>query len=145
MEKIAESNTLIEILGGYKYIKKPIESNLDLIRISKNGIKKQMFQALLENTSLTANEIAEYLHISLRSIQRQKNSFSVPISERILKIASLYAKGYEVFGNKENFKTWLESPNVALGEKKPKEFLSHIFGIEMLLDEIGRIEHGILA
>ena len=46
-------------------------------------IKKQMLQALLENTSLTANEIAEYLHISLRSIQRQKEIGRASCRERV--------------------------------------------------------------
>ena len=145
MENTSEGKTLVDILGGYKYIKKPIETNLDLIKISKRGIKIEMLQSLLANTSLTASEIAAYLHISLRSIQRQKGSFSVPISERILKIAKLYAKGYKVFGDRDNFNTWLELPNITLGGKKPKEFLYHIFGIDLLLNELGRIEHGVLA
>lgn len=145
MENISESKTLVDILGGYKYIKKPIETNLDLIKISERGIKIEMLQSLLANTSLTASEIASYLHISLRSIQRIKDTFSVPISERILKIAKLYAKGYDVFGDRDNFNAWLELPNIALGRKKPKEFLFHIFGIDLLLNELGRIEHGVLA
>jgi len=31
------------------------------------------------------------------------------------------------------------------GNKKPKEFLDTSLGIRMILDELGRIEHGILA
>jgi uncharacterized protein (DUF2384 family) len=39
----------------------------------------------------------------------------------------------------------MRHPNPFLGSKTPLEILDTSFGFEMVLDEIGRIEHGILA
>ena len=43
------------------------------------------------------------------------------------------------------FEIWLNTLNVALGGIKPKDVLDSAFGIEWLMDELGRIEHGVLA
>jgi uncharacterized protein (DUF2384 family) len=50
-----------------------------------------------------------------------------------------------VFGDKERFNVWLNATNIALGNVKPKDLLDNTFGISLLKDELGRIEHGILA
>ena len=66
-------------------------------------------------------------------------------SEKILEIVLIYKKGIDVFGNAEKFNSWLETENLALGKNKPKSFLDSSFGINLLKDELTRIEYGILA
>jgi len=60
-------------------------------------------------------------------------------------MAKLYSRGEEVFGNMEKFREWMNTVLLPFGNKKPKEFLDTSLGIRMILDELGRIEHGILA
>ena len=60
-------------------------------------------------------------------------------------LSSLYQYGIEVFGNEEKFIVWLETKNIALGGKKPKEMLDTNLNINLLKDELVRIEHGIFA
>ena len=57
----------------------------------------------------------------------------------------LYKKGTEVFGTKEKFNSWIETENLALGKIKPKQLLDNTFGINLLKDELTRIEYGVLA
>ncbi len=64
-------------------------------------------------------------------------------SEHIIKLAELSSRGTEVFENEEKFKRWLNTPIGAFQGKKPIEYIDTITGIEMILDELGRIEHGI--
>lgn len=59
--------------------------------------------------------------------------------------ARLYNRGAEVFGSSNAFMQWMDSNVRALGNKKPKDFLNTREGIETLMDELGRIEHGIFA
>ena len=66
-------------------------------------------------------------------------------SERILQIEILYSKGEVVFGDRENFTKWLETNNLALGDILPLDLLKTSFGIQLLIDELIRIEHGVLA
>ena len=57
----------------------------------------------------------------------------------------LYIKGLEVFGDTDKFDIWLESKNIALGGKRPKNLLDNTFGVNLIKDELTRIEHGVLA
>jgi putative toxin-antitoxin system antitoxin component (TIGR02293 family) len=57
----------------------------------------------------------------------------------------LYEYGVDVFGEKANFDLWLNSKSIALGGRIPKDLLDTKFGVGMVKDELGRIEHGVLA
>jgi uncharacterized protein (DUF2384 family) len=60
-------------------------------------------------------------------------------------IAVLYTKGADVFGSAEKFSLWMDSVLLPFGNKKPKEFLDTSARIDMIMDELCRIEHGVLA
>jgi putative toxin-antitoxin system antitoxin component (TIGR02293 family) len=75
----------------------------------------------------------------------QERIFSRTISERILRIALVVSRGEEVFGKSEQFRTWLKEPNRAMADKSPLDLLVSDFGIDMILDQLGRIEHGIIS
>jgi putative toxin-antitoxin system antitoxin component (TIGR02293 family) len=62
-----------------------------------------------------------------------------------LKIARMAVRGIEVFGDKEKLIGWLQRSNVALGRRKPMDLLASGLGIDLVLDELGRIEHGLAA
>jgi uncharacterized protein (DUF2384 family) len=53
--------------------------------------------------------------------------------------------GSRVFGTKKKFSLWLETKNIALGNITPKNLLNNANGINLLKDELTRIEYGILA
>jgi len=52
--------------------------------------------------------------------------------------------GKDVFGTLAKFKLWLETPNFALGNIKPIEIITNSNGREKLINELTRINHGIL-
>ena len=51
----------------------------------------------------------------------------------------------EVFGAAEKFNSWLDTINLIFGGIKPKMLLDNSFGINLLRDELTRIEYGNLA
>ena len=57
----------------------------------------------------------------------------------------LMTKGAEVFGSPDNFKRWFAAPNIALGGMAPNEIVNLKNGLQMVMDELGRIEHGVFA
>ena len=119
-----------------------------LINLSRKGINYNSFIQVANRTTFTLNEWSIILHLSERTMQRYKKeekSFDPMQSEKILEISLLINKGIAVFGSNENFNSWMDSKSIALGGIKPKELLDSSFGINMLKDELGRIEHGILA
>lgn len=125
----------------------PIKNNADFIDIIRDGIPRKSIDHLMENTGLTVVEISNIIRTSDRTLRRYtaKQKLNPEQTERILELARLYSRGEEVFGQMEKFKSWMNNPVMALGNKKPKEFLDTSIGIELLMNELGRIEHGIFA
>ena len=119
-----------------------------LINAIKEGIRFSFFEKLAKNIPFTLREWASYLHLSERSLQRfkkEKGTFNTVSSEKIIEITMLNKYGIEVFDDQDKFKVWLLTKNVALGGIKPKDLLDSSFGIQLLKDELTRIEYGILA
>lgn len=119
-----------------------------IIKAIKKGIRYKDFFSIAQNSPFTLTEWSGFLNISERTMQRYKKerkSFDADSSEKIIEITLLYNYGIEVFGNKEKFNNWLETKNLALGGITPKELLDNTFGINLLKDELTRIEYGVLA
>ena len=120
----------------------------NIIVTVRQGIKFSMFSKILKSSPFTLQEWSRFLHLSERSMQRykaEKRTFAPIHSEKILEITFLYQRGAEVFGKAENFNTWLNAKSIALGGVVPKEWMDTTFGINLLNDELTRIEHGVLA
>lgn len=120
----------------------------NLTNMVREGITYPYFTKLSEHIHLGFEEWSSYLHISERTIQRykkEKKTFDSIYAERILHIELLYKKGIKVFGLADNFYTWMDSTSIALGNVKPKDMLDTSFGIDLVRDELNRIEHGVLA
>ncbi len=140
--------TAIEkILGGQRVLHMRIQKRQDLITLSDHGVTKSALLNLARYLSFPIDQMAALLPISGRTIQRynSRQHFNRAVSEQILQIAEVVAKGVEVFEDKDHFLLWMKQPNVALGNRTPLNLLSSRFGTQMVLDELGRIEHGVLS
>jgi putative toxin-antitoxin system antitoxin component (TIGR02293 family) len=136
------------ILGGKKAPQVvSVASRMDLMELGERGVTKDALLRLARYLDFTMSQMAEVLPVTERTIQRYslKRRFNKVVSEHILKIAEVAARGSEVFGAREKFLSWLKSPSPALGKRTPASLLGSGFGTEMLLDELGRIEHGIVS
>lgn len=124
-----------------------IKSENDFIALIRNGIPKQAMNHLMDVADLTLMEMAAITHTSDRTLRRYKpqEKLSQEQSERMIELAKLYSRGEVVLGSMQSFRQWMDTALFQLGNKKPKEFLDTSIGINMLLDELGRIEHGIFA
>ncbi|WP_217220305.1 type II RES/Xre toxin-antitoxin system antitoxin [Mucilaginibacter paludis] len=124
------------------------EEPLEMVTMTREGVAFPYFSKLSDHLHFSFEDWSSFLHLSERTIQRykkEKKAFDPIYSEKILQIELLYKKGAEVFGDVEKFQTWMDSNIVALGNIKPKDLLDTSFGINMLNDELVRIEHGIFA
>jgi putative toxin-antitoxin system antitoxin component (TIGR02293 family) len=120
---------------------------MDLIELSNEGVTKNALGHLAKFLSFTMSQMAALLPVTERTIQRyaRKKHFNRVVSEQILQIAEVAAKGAEVFEDRDKFLAWMDHPNRALADKTPLSLLSSRFGAEMVLDELGRIEHGVFS
>ena len=121
---------------------------LEMIKLVREGISYQDFLTFFHHNPFTDKEWAEYLGVSTRTLDRYKlgeKNFPAKQSERIIEIKRLMNYGISVFEDYANFIAWMEASNIPLGGIAPKEVLDTTIGINMVHNQLGRIEHGILA
>jgi len=142
-----ELNNIMEILGGRKILHKAIRNRMDLIDLSNKGVSKNALINLANYLEISTHQIAQLLPVTERTIQRctQGKQFNRVVSEHILHITEVAAKGSKVFRDKERFLVWINLPNKALDDRTPVSLLNSKFGVDIVLDELGRIEHGIFS
>ena len=133
-----------KILGGGKNLNKRIQSRMDFIslRVTKNALIH-----LAKAMNLPLHQVAKFLPVTLRTVQRYKSRdrFNKAVSEHILLIAEVVAKGIRLFDDRDNFLKWLNHPCKALGNHVPINLLDSKVGLDIVSDELGRIEHGVFA
>ncbi|HLT24070.1 MAG TPA: antitoxin Xre/MbcA/ParS toxin-binding domain-containing protein [Ignavibacteria bacterium] len=115
---------------------------------ANKGLKYNEFEDFVRENVIPYNKVSNLLELSERTLQRYKKehkTFSALHSQRILELKQLDEKGKEVFGSKEKFRHWLMTQNSFLKNKKPIDLLTNSFGVDILMDELSRIEHGIFA
>lgn len=124
-----------------------VENESDFIYCIREGVPKKALDNLIHVTGISNTDMSQIIGTSDRTLRRytSKQKLNPGQSERVIELAKVYSRGEEVFGSMESFKEWMNSTVLALGNKKPKEFLDTSLGIDMLMDELGRIEHGIFA
>ena len=143
-------NQVTDILGGEKVLGRRISSRADLVELGRTGLRKNALSNLVKYMSLSWRDMASLLPVSERTVQRYQKygaarHLNQQVSEQTLQLAEIMAMGSEVFGDRDNFLAWLSMSSVALGNEKPMELLGSRFGAEMVMDELGRIAHGIPA
>jgi putative toxin-antitoxin system antitoxin component (TIGR02293 family) len=124
-----------------------INSPYDLINLARQGLFKSAIDSLAQLLELPAKDLVPYLHISERTLQRydENKKLSPELSDHLIQLARVYARALEVFEDNDKAIKWLKYPNVALGGVTPISCLDNFSGIELVLDELGRIEYGIYA
>lgn len=120
-----------------------------IVQSSRSGLSSNRFFGLADFTGLNREWLAtQFLGLSLKTLQRYVQE-SKPLSPRegeaVLKLEALYKKGVEIFGNRDEFNSWLKEPEYGLGWQVPLDLLSTSTGIDMVMEELIRIEFGATA
>ena len=136
-----------EILGGEKILGKKLESKMDLVELGSIGVTKNAVSHLANYLSLSWKQVADLLPVTERTLQRYTSHqhFNPAVSEQVLHIAKVLAKGTEVFQEKRKLLLWLNTPHKVFSGNTPFAMLGSRFGAELVLEELGRIEFGVYS
>jgi putative toxin-antitoxin system antitoxin component (TIGR02293 family) len=106
------------------------------------------FKKIADKTPFTQAEWASILHVSERTLQRyaKNNGSFAPINaERAVQIEKVLKEGKITFGKVENFYNWLKREPYMLEGNLSFASLTSYEGIQKVLTQLGRIQHGLFA
>ncbi|MBX2844896.1 MAG: MbcA/ParS/Xre antitoxin family protein [Saprospiraceae bacterium] len=115
-----------------------------VIAAAREGVTRKDFFAFAKFISQSVAALAEIIPASYSTLTKKK-VYDKETSERIFELAEVYTIGKEVFGSIPTFNKWLARKSLPLGGVTPFSLLDTSYGISLVKEEIGRIDHGVLA
>ncbi|MFT3981388.1 MAG: DUF2384 domain-containing protein [Ferruginibacter sp.] len=106
------------------------------------------FKKIADKAPFSQAEWASILHLSERTLQRYAKSegvFAPMNAERVMQIAKVLEQGKLTFGKAENFYNWLKEEPRMLEGTLSLDSLNSYDGIQRVLTQLGRIQHGLFA
>lgn len=130
-----------------KYRKLFLDNN-SIITNAHQGVEISAVADFALLSCKTQKEIAELIHITAKTLQNYSAGLKrLPTlqSELLLKLFALYDKGLGIFDGVASFNAWLHSPAFGLYNQIPEILLTTSTGINLVMDELIRIEYGDLC
>ncbi len=122
--------------------------NISLLNKSKKGLNASSAIDFLSLSGFTQDEFQETFKTTVKTIQNHVNrdlTLDAALSEKLLKSFALFDKGASIFGSAKSFHQWLGTPAYGLGNQLPFDLMDTITGIQLIEEELIRIEFGDLA
>jgi len=143
-----ETETIAEALGGRKVLRKVIKNPDDLTHLVRKGLPAGSVSALAERLHVSNRTLSRTLGIPQRTLTRRlgKALLLTPAeSDRMVRLARVYANAVEMIGDEEKAIEWLNTPNRALGGEKPLDQLDTDVGARVVEDILGRVAYGVYS
>jgi putative toxin-antitoxin system antitoxin component (TIGR02293 family) len=140
--------TISDLLGGSQILGAEIKSDLEAHELLHQGLPRGALTSLIENLhDIPVVEVSEALGISLRTLQRHKNTpivqLDVQQSGRAWKFAEILAKATRVLGSQDEAEQWLRRPAIGLDQQRPIDLLTTPAGVKLVEDYLGRLEYNV--
>jgi putative toxin-antitoxin system antitoxin component (TIGR02293 family) len=127
---------------------KEISDPVSLFFTAESGLPVQVFDDLIKITGLNKNQLAGFIDMTAKTIDnyhKRKKPFRRIQSEQLLQILALYKKGLDIFGSTGEMNVWLCQPAPGLGGRMGMDMLYSQGGIQLVMEELIRLEYGALA
>lgn len=119
-----------------------------LVERAREGVSVDAFFDLARVTGLTRDELAGLLGVSYKTIQRYEADSRIlgaALSEHLFRLIRTFHAGERVFGGQKAFGNWLRKPSAGLTGLVPFECLQTPAGVDLVLEELLRIAHGVVS
>jgi putative toxin-antitoxin system antitoxin component (TIGR02293 family) len=120
----------------------------ELLRTVEKGLSFRALERFQQNLSLSMAQIIQLVQIPLRTLARRRKEGRLQSdeSDRLLRASRLFGQALELFeGDTTAARTWLSSPQPALGGNIPLEIAKTDIGAREVESLIGRLEHGVFS
>lgn len=124
------------------------ERGVELQKALAAGFPYHVFERLGVATGTDPQDLRTQAGIPRSTLQRREQAgrFTQAESDCLYRIAEVYLAAVGLFaGHELAARHWLSKPTKGLGGAIPTELLQTMAGTELVLDLIGRLEHGVVA
>jgi putative toxin-antitoxin system antitoxin component (TIGR02293 family) len=132
----------------YHFSSKPDTlSSSRLIKAIAAGLPVNELDTLQQILDIPLDKLATKLGISTATLHRRKSKgrLQPQESDRVLRFARLLGKAVAVFGDLDDAKQWLNSPQFGLSGQTPLDYARTEIGAREVENLLGRIEHGVYS
>ncbi len=135
------------LLGGAKVLRRRALSLLELHAAAEKGLSVMVVDALSRNLHASREELLSALSLSGRTLSRRQSEgvLSPEESDRAMRLARVAAQAEETLGGRMEAVAWLHAANRSLGGHAPLELVRTDAGAELVVDVLGRLEHGVFG
>ena len=137
--------------SNYAFPKKPnVNSGFKIIEeLHSNTKSYRALEKLIKISNIPLITLAEViLEINpktLASYRKNRKPLPTRLNEQVIKLNELYFKGIELFENSKQFNLWMNNKSYGLGNHIPINLVNSITGINLVYEELMRIEFGATA
>jgi putative toxin-antitoxin system antitoxin component (TIGR02293 family) len=111
------------------------------------GLTVYTAESLRRRTHMTVKRFGRFIPRStLQSKRERDQKLSIEQSDRLMRLADVYAHAAVVFGDSERAERWMKRTNPQMpDERTPEEMLETSYGAQLVDDVLTQLEHGVLA
>lgn len=114
----------------------------------RQGIPYAKVRRVKTALNLTDGEFADYLGVSLRTLQRKRDSqekLTIPEGDRLFRMARIFALAVSVLESEDMARKWLHRSQRGLGGREPIQAIQTEAGAQEVEDLLEKIEYGVLV
>jgi putative toxin-antitoxin system antitoxin component (TIGR02293 family) len=141
------ASRVAEKLGVTKRFKHGMGSVVAVHEALQAGLPRRALLKAMQSIRIPTAALLPVFGISMRTFMRLKADpdklLDAEQSGRIWQFAQLLAKAEDVFGSNERAGTWLQTPAMALENRRPIELLTTSVGARLVDDVIERMLRGV--
>jgi putative toxin-antitoxin system antitoxin component (TIGR02293 family) len=140
-------NNIAQVLGGERVLGRAVRSQAQLEQCAREGFPLEVLRQLVEDQVVMPQELYGWIipRRTLAHRQRRGQRLNLDESNRVSRVARIYALALETFRAPEKAKHWLRKSLRQFGGRTPMEMLETDLGTHQVEILLGQIAHGLAA
>lgn len=145
---MTQVDLVVDVLGGPTVLGSDVSTAAELRALTREGLPFAVVERVTKALEVNASKLSAFMAVSERTLARRtqsKTRLRPEESDRIVRLARIFARAKQVFGSAGKASRWLSRPNRALGLEIPLSFLDTDVGTQEVEAVLGRIEDGVYS
>lgn len=142
-----EPARIARLLGGEQTLGRKVRTPMELEECARKGFPTGVLEVLVRRSVVDSKEVYGWIvpRRTLAHRVKKRQRLSMEESNRVSRVARIFAFAADTLGDEEKARHWLRKPMRQFAGRTPMEMLETELGARQVEDLLGRISHGIAA